>query len=115
MLIPEKWDKRILLLISYFVLFIAPLMVGPSHLLHLPNSPALIGVGLFLIGVARAPVLSFTVTEAIEGGKIKFPDEKIRVTDYVASIYCFVDGVSLTVFPIVGSALSEYLSFERAQ
>ena len=115
MQIPEKWDKRIVLLLSYFILFVAPLMVGPSQLLHLPNSPVLIAIGLFLIGVARAPILSFTVTEAIEGGTIKFPDEKIIVADYVASIYCFVDGVSLTVFPIVGSALSEYLSFERAQ
>ena len=70
MLIPEKWDKRIVLLLSYFVLFIAPLMVGPSELLNLPNFPALIGVGLFLIGVARASVLSFTVTEAIESGTI---------------------------------------------
>ena len=76
MLIPEKWDKRPILLTSYFVLFVAPLMVGPSQFLHFPNSPTLIGGGLFLLGMGQAPLSTYTVTEAIEGGTIKFPDER---------------------------------------
>ena len=102
-------------MISFFVLFDAPLMVGPSELLHLPNSPILIAVGLFLIGIGIGPLSIYTVTEAIEGGMMKFPNEKTKVTDNVASIYCFGDAVSLIIFPIVGSALSESLSFERSQ
>ena len=65
MILPERWDLRPLLLASYFVQSAAPLMIGPSLLLHFPNTPTLVAAGLLLAGGARGVLVSFTVKEAI--------------------------------------------------
>ena len=74
MLAPQEWDKQIIIVLSCLMLTIAPLLIGPSHLIRFPNSPELVGVGLFLGGVGRAPLISFTVVEAIDGATSRFPD-----------------------------------------
>ena len=53
LIIPEKWDKRVLVIIVLWVNGISALLIGPSQLLHLPNSPVLIGIGLFIGGSTR--------------------------------------------------------------
>lgn len=54
-------DKRKFLVMSYFILIIAPLLIGPSRLFHLPNKPNLVAVGLFLGGMGLAASINLTV------------------------------------------------------
>ena len=60
-LLPEQWDKRLFLIVGHFLLGLAPFLIGPSRLLHLPDSASLVGVGLFLGGGGRGVITCFTV------------------------------------------------------
>lgn len=89
-------------------------MVGPSKLLHFPDSPHLVGIGLFLVGGCRGVIVGFSVAEAIEGASKVYRHHETRVVDLISSVYCFVDGLAMLVFPIIGSSLSELWSFGSA-
>lgn len=97
-----------------FLLALAAFTIGPSQILHLPNSTSLIGVGLFLGGGGRGIIACFTVVEAITGGVKQFPAHESRVSDIVSSVYTLWGGISMLVFPVIGSGLTEAWGFSRA-
>ena len=64
-LVPEKWDKRKFIVPAMLLTGFSSFMVGPSELLHLPNSESLIAVGLFLCGGARGISMGICASDAI--------------------------------------------------
>ena len=80
-------------------------MIGPSQLAHLPNSPVLIGMGLFIGGGTRNITGAYLLVEAIRGGVIEYSNQEERVSDMISSIYMSGEGLTLLLFPIIGSGL----------
>ena len=90
---------------------VSSFLVGPSALLHLPNSPLLIAFGLVVSGTCRGISMALCVPDAITGGISKFPDEAAKVTDLTSSLFFFSLGLALLVGPIIGSALVKGVGF----
>ena len=112
MAVPQYWDKRVFLVVGFFILAATPLLLGSSHLLKLPSSAGMIGVGLFLGGMGRGLVISFTIGEAIEDTTRRFLDQQSRISDLASSVYFTINGFGRLIYPVIGGALSEHLSFE---
>lgn len=90
-------------------------MIGPSKFLHFPNAPQLVAAGLLVAGAGRVLAVGFTVNEAIQSVSKLFPEQETRISDLSVNLFFISDGLAMMTFPVVGSALSEHLSFERAQ
>ena len=48
--LPKSWDRRTIIIAGNVLISLAPFVIGPSKLLHLPNTLVLIGIGLFVGG-----------------------------------------------------------------
>ena len=73
MMVPENWDKRKFLIVMLWINVVAPLLIGPSKVLHLPDEPVMIAVGLALGGSTRSLMSAFIIAEGVRGGLAKFP------------------------------------------
>ena len=49
--------------------------IGPSHILHIPNSPYIVMVGLGLGGLGRGFISGFPNADAMKGGLAAFPSK----------------------------------------
>ena len=58
-------DKSVLILISLFLCSVSLLLIGPSQILHIPQTKEIIAVGLFLGGVYN-PIAIYVVSQAIK-------------------------------------------------
>ena len=99
---------------SFFDLDGFSLLPHWSSLFHLPNSPLLIGIGMFLVGAFRGICKSLCLGDAFTGGIKEFPELEDWVADLVSSTYTFFFGIISLVFPIFGSALVEEIGFRLA-
>lgn len=68
MAVPEKWEKRYFIISGNIMIVLAPLLIGPSKVLSIPETPFLVGIGLFIGGVSRSMIGSYSIPEAINGG-----------------------------------------------
>ena len=84
---PERWEKRRILILMHWVNIGAPLLIGPSKVLHLPNDPGLIGVGLFLGGTTRSLFAAYIIAEGVKGGVAQYAGQQERVGDLMSSFY----------------------------
>ena len=109
---PEKWEKRNLVMAMLWMNFVAPLLIGPSRLLRLPDSSLTVAMGLVLGGSTRSLMAAYIIAEGVKGGLAEFAEQQERVGDLVASTHMVGQGVTLLVCPIIGSALSEWIGFE---
>ena len=108
---PEQWEKRKLVVAMLWMNFVAPLLIGPSKVLHLPDEPGLIGAGLALGGSTRSLMAACIIAEGVKGGVAQFPESRVRVGDLVGSMHMVGQGVTLLVCPVVGSALAKEVGF----
>ena len=109
--IPEKWEKRGFIIAVLWVNVVAALLIGPSQVLRLPNSPALIGVGLFLGGSTRSLTASYFFVEGAKGGVADFPSQEERIGDIISSFYIVGSGLIFMASLVIGSALSSRIGF----
>ena len=97
-----------------FLLALAAFTIGPSQILHLPNFYLSHWSRALLRRWGRGIIACFTVVEAITGGVKQFPAHESRVSDIVSSVYTLWGGISMLVFPVIGSGLTEAWGFSRA-
>lgn len=65
---PEHWEKRKIVIVLLWINVVAPLLIGPSRVMNLPDNKALIGVGLFLGGSTRSLLGAYFMEEGVKGG-----------------------------------------------
>ena len=111
MLLHEERDKRKLIAGAMFLMGVFSFLVGPSSLLHFPDSLIVMGIGLTLGGACRGVCAALCPTESVIGGIKAYPLEEARVADIVGSLYNLLFGLSTLVFPIAGSALVKSVGF----
>ena len=70
LLFPERWEKRVLVIFLLWLNVVAALLIGPSQVLHFPNNPVLIGVGLFIGGSTRSLVGAYIIVEGSKAGGV---------------------------------------------
>ena len=112
--LPNSWDKRKFICPAMVLMAVFCLLVGPSSIFHMPKTPFIVGLGIFLTGGARGVCMALCPADAITGGIKRFPNDSTKVSDLVSSIYSFIFGVSCLIFPVIGSALAEHLGFRAA-
>ncbi len=69
-------DKRILITPGLFVFTLGVYFLGPSLLLHIPNTVEVVVVGLVLFGMGKSMMQCYVVNELIEAGFESFPDHE---------------------------------------
>lgn len=62
--VKENLDKRPFILIGTFVAGIAQFLIGPSHILHLPNNKEMVLAGVIINGVGYSLGYNFLYAEA---------------------------------------------------
>ena len=72
--IPEKVEKRNMVVAGNVILVVSQILVGPSALLRLPNNPSLIAIGLGLGGLSKSIIIAFTLPDAVAGGVAVYRD-----------------------------------------
>ena len=75
------------MIIILWINILAALLISPSYLLHLPNSPILIAIGLFIGGTTRCLAGVYIIVEGIRGGIQQFPEHEVRVSDVISNLY----------------------------
>ena len=82
--IPQSWDKRKFILPALIMMAFLSFLIGPSAILHLPSSPIIRGLGIFLTGGARGICFALCPADALTGAQIVYPDEEAKVSDFVS-------------------------------
>ena len=73
LLLPQKLDKRRIILATNFTLIVGLLLTGPSRLLRFPDKPAVLLTGLGVTGFSVGVSQTLSVVEAVSGGVSHFP------------------------------------------
>ncbi len=71
--LPAKLEKRVIIILGNVLMSVGLIFVGPSHLLHIPNSPSLVAMGLSLGGFGQGLAAGFMLEEAFKGALEQYP------------------------------------------
>ena len=63
---PKCIDKRLTMIFASLLMAISFILVGPSQLLHMPNSLVMMGIGQLLIGIFLGFLLIPSLPEMVE-------------------------------------------------
>lgn len=89
--------------------------VGTSKTLGLENNPAMIIMGLMIVGAATGmvsvPVLP-EMLEAVQNEKLDY--DLLELENRISSLFCFATGMGETLGPILGSTLYTAYGFHDA-
>ena len=116
-LFTERLPKRAVILIGILLMSIGMFFVGTSKSLGLENNPAMIILGLMIIGAAAGmisiPVLP-EMLEAIEERKdLRYNVEQLN--DYISGIFVTCTGLGEFIGPVLSSVLNSHYGFREAQ
>ena len=116
-LFTERLPKRAVIIIGIVLMSIGMFFVGTSKSLGLENNPALIILGLIIIGVAAGmisiPVLP-EMLEAIEERKEKNYNQE-ELNNYISGIFVMCNGLGEFIGPVLSSFLNEKYGFRASQ
>ena len=87
------------------------LMIGPSRILHFPDSLALMAIGLCIGGIMFAHQFIPCLPEMVDSAQIRFPGKERQVNAMSAGVYNSVLGCGYLVGPIYGGMCYQYLGF----
>lgn len=79
------------------------MLVGPSRIFVLPNSPSIILTGLILTGGASTIPSALAFSEVILVTKTRFARNYERLLDVSSSLFTFWKGAGLVAAPLIGS------------
>jgi MFS family permease len=116
-LFTERMPKRAVILIGIVLMSIGMFFVGTSKTLGLENNPAMIILGLMIIG-ASAGMISIPVLpemlEAVEKESDRDYDQE-ELNDFIAGIFVTSTGLGEFAGPLLSSVLNEAYGFREAQ
>ena len=75
------------MIVASFVVCVSYLCIGPSELLHFPDSLALMGVGYALSGATLALMYCPALPEMVERGLEYFPGQEREVNNMAAGVF----------------------------
>ena len=116
-LFTERLPKRAVILIGIILMSIGMFFVGTSKTLGLENNPAMIILGLMIIGAAAGmisiPVLPEMLEAIDERNDRKYNLEKLN--DYISGLFVTSTGLGEFIGPMLSSFLNEKYGFREAQ
>ena len=117
-LFTERLPKRAVILLGILLMSIGMFFVGTSKSLHLENNPAMIMLGLMIIGAAAGmisiPVLP-EMLEAIEAHETQRNYEPEELNNYISGIFVTSTGLGEFIGPVLSSVLNDRYGFRTAQ
>ena len=115
-LFTERLPKRAVILIGIMMMSTGMFFVGTSKSLGLENNPALILLGLMIIGAAAGmisiPVLPEMLEAIDERGDKKFNLEELN--NFISGIFVTCTGLGEFIGPVLSSFLNERYGFREA-
>jgi len=115
-LLVEKISRRATIFMGILALGVGMAFIGTSKMLGLENNPALIILGLMILGTASGmvsvPVLP-DMLEAVQEAKFKYDMHELE--NRITSLFCLATGIGEVMGPIIGSSLYTAYGFHFAQ
>ena len=116
-LFTERLPKRAVILLGILMMSIGMFFVGTSKSLHLENNPAMIMLGLMIIGAAAGmisiPVLP-EMLEAIESRNDRNYNVE-ELNNYISGMFVTCTGLGEFIGPVLSSLLNDAYGFRGAQ
>lgn len=116
-LFTERLPKRAVILIGIVLMSIGMFFVGTSKSLGLENNPAMIILGLMIIGAAAGmisiPVLPEMLEAIEERNDRNYNVEELN--NYISGIFVTCTGLGEFIGPVLSSFLNEKYGFREAQ
>mmetsp|Transcript_16948 Transcript_16948/g.12116 ORF Transcript_16948/g.12116 Transcript_16948/m.12116 type:complete len:196 (+) Transcript_16948:732-1319(+) len=110
--IPKGIEKRVIIEISLIMLAVSALFLGPSQILHFPESLLLICIGQMLRGAFFATLLIPIMGEMIESATLKIDGSETSINDKCSAIFNASLGVGNVVSPIFGAFLESISNYK---
>lgn len=115
-LVVEKISRRATIFLGILALGVGMAFVGTSKSLGLENNPAMIIMGLMIIGAASGMVSVPVLPEMLEAvQEARFNYDMHELENRISSLFCFATGIGESLGPIVGSSLYTAYGFHFAQ
>jgi len=116
-LFTERLPKRAVILIGILMMSVGMFFVGTSKSMGLENNPAMIILGLMIIGAAAGmisiPVLPEMLEAIDERNDRNYNLEKLN--DYISGIFVTSNGLGEFIGPVLSSILNDRYGFREAQ
>lgn len=116
-LFTERMPKRAVILLGILMMSVGMFFVGTSKSLGLENNPAMIILGLMIIGAAAGmisiPVLPEMLEAIEERNDRKYNLEEMN--NYISGIFVTCTGMGEFVGPVLSSFLNDRYGFREAQ
>ena len=103
--IPKNIEKSVGIIIGSSLVCVSYLCIGPSEILHFPDSLALMGVGYALAGATLPLMWISALPEMVECSLEYFPGQDREVNSMAAGVYTSCLGIGMIVSPIYGALL----------
>ena len=112
LVIRNRIERRLQIVICNVMLIGGQTMVGPSRVLGLPNLPSLPAIGLALAGFAKSKMMIESLPDAAEGGRLRHPLHSQEVSDIINTTSICLMGANTLISPLISSVLSKYCGFD---
>jgi len=116
-LFTDRLPKRAVILIGIVLMSIGMFFVGTSKSLGLENNPAMIILGMMMVGAAAGmisiPVLPEMLEAIEERNDRKYEIEELN--NYISGIFVTCTGLGEFIGPVLSSFLNEKYGFREAQ
>jgi MFS family permease len=112
----DRFPRRVVTLWGFLICVIGNIFVGPSKLLHLPESLTLVILGLFINGVGIAFIFVPLLVELmhIVSHKEKINSGNTQFNDKASGIFNFSFALGTILSPNLGGTLSDEIGFRYA-
>lgn len=112
--VPHKTSKVLFILSGSFIIVVGALLTGPSKLLSLPNQTKIMKVGLWIAGVGRALMGSFSSSYMEKHGIVAFPEQEQQLSERIGMLINLGQAVGVMIIQITVSCVCRLMNFSRA-
>jgi len=115
-LFTERLPKRAVILIGIVLMSIGMFFVGTSKFLGLENNPAMIIIGLMIIGASAGMISIPVLPEMLEAIKEK-SDRNFKIEElnnYISAIFMTCSGLGEFIGPVLSSFLNKKYGFRES-
>ena len=109
-MVPNRFEKRLTIMICALGLCVGLLFAGPSQLFHLPDSVVYMGIGQGVLGIFFSIMIP-GLPEMVEAVTPLYPSQEKHVKDLSSGVYSAMLGGGQIFAPLFGSYLTDALGF----